>query len=187
MSWRRKGLSTTLPRKQEVWQVFFFRSQATLTGPRWGLAWQTLPRTGGVCWATSSRTGWALHSSNDLRSQGVPVHLSSVWTGNFSTGVHQAAETRRLAVEAARCEATRLLRLIRADTLKEAQLHSQTTIKVLQFLGWIINFEKSDLTPSQDFQFIGMQFNTRISQWHPCRKCELRSSQFINTGWPIRT
>ena len=51
--------------------------------------------------------------------------------------------------------------LIRADTLEEAQLHSQTTIKVLQFLGWIINFEKSDLTPSQDFQFIGMQFNTR--------------------------
>ena len=42
-------------------------------GPRWGLAWQTLPRTGGVCWATagppaSSRTGWALHSSNDLSS-----------------------------------------------------------------------------------------------------------------------
>ena len=41
------------------------------------------------------------------QQEGVPVHLSSVWTGNFSTG---AAETRRLAVEAARCEATRLLR-----------------------------------------------------------------------------
>ena len=37
--------------------------------------------------------------------------------------------------------------LMRADTPEEAQLHSQTTIKVLQFLGWIINFEKSDLTP----------------------------------------
>ena len=35
---------------------------------------------------------------------------SSVWTGDFSTGVHQAAATRRLAVKAARCEATRLLR-----------------------------------------------------------------------------
>ena len=42
--------------------------------------------------------------------QSVPVHLSSVWTGDFSTGVHQAAETRRVAVKAARCEATRLLR-----------------------------------------------------------------------------
>ena len=44
------------------------------------------------------------------QQEGVPVNLSSVWTGNFSTGVHQAAETRRLAVEAARCEATCLLR-----------------------------------------------------------------------------
>ena len=35
------------------------------------------------------------------------------------------------------------------------------TISVLQYLGWISNYEKTDLTPSQDFQFIGMQFNTR--------------------------
>ena len=61
--------------------------------------------------------------------------------------------------------------LIRADTPEQAQLHTQTTIKVLQFLGWIINFEKSDLTPSQDFQFIGMQFNTRRFTVAPCRKC----------------
>ena len=44
------------------------------------------------------------------QQEGVPVHLSSIWTGNFSTGVHQAAATHRLAVKAARCEATRLLR-----------------------------------------------------------------------------
>ena len=48
-SWRRKGPSTTIPRKQEVWQGFFvYLYQTTLTGPRCGLAWQTLPRTGGV-------------------------------------------------------------------------------------------------------------------------------------------
>ena len=44
------------------------------------------------------------------QQEGVPVHLSSVWTGDFSTRVHQAAATRRLAVKAVRCEATRLLR-----------------------------------------------------------------------------
>ena len=44
------------------------------------------------------------------QQEGVPVHLSSVWTGDFSTRVHQAAATRRVAVKAARCEATRLLR-----------------------------------------------------------------------------
>ena len=64
--------------------------------------------------------------------------------------------------------------LIRADTPEEAQLHSQTTIKVLQFLGWIINFEKSDLTPSQDFQFIGMQFNTRRFTVAPLPKMRVK-------------
>ena len=44
------------------------------------------------------------------QQEGVPVHLSSVWTGDFSTGVHQAAATGRVAVKAVRCEATRLLR-----------------------------------------------------------------------------
>ena len=44
------------------------------------------------------------------QQEGVPVHLSSIWTGDFSLGVHQAAATCRLAVKAARCEATRLLR-----------------------------------------------------------------------------
>ena len=64
--------------------------------------------------------------------------------------------------------------LIRADTPEEAQLHSQTTIKVLQFLGWIINFEKSDLTQSQDFQFIGMQFNTRRFTVAPLLKMRIK-------------
>ena len=44
------------------------------------------------------------------QQEGVPVHLSSVWTGDFPVRVHQAAETRRLAVKAARYEATRILR-----------------------------------------------------------------------------
>ena len=43
------------------------------------------------------------------QQEGVRVHLSSIWTGDFSTGVHQAAATGRL-VKAARCEATHLLR-----------------------------------------------------------------------------
>ena len=64
--------------------------------------------------------------------------------------------------------------LIRADTPEEAQLHSQTIIKVLQFLGWIINFKKSDLTPSQDFQFIGMQFNTRRFTVAPLPKMRIK-------------
>ena len=72
--------------------------------------------------------------------------------------------------------------LIRADTPEEAQLHAQTTIKVLQFLGWIINFEKSDLTPSQDFQFIGMQFNTRRFTVAPLPKMQVKV-QSVHQHW----
>ena len=72
--------------------------------------------------------------------------------------------------------------LIRADTLEQAQLHAQTTIKVLQFLGWIINFEKSDLTPSQDFQFIWMQFNTRRFTVAPLPKMRVKV-QSVHQHW----
>ena len=72
--------------------------------------------------------------------------------------------------------------LIRADTPEQAQLHAQTTIRVLQFLGWIINYEKSDLTPSQDFQFIGMQFNTRQFTVAPLLKMRLKV-QSVQQHW----
>ena len=72
--------------------------------------------------------------------------------------------------------------LIRADTLEQAKLHAQTTIRVLQFLGWIINYEKSDPTPSQDFQFIGMQFNTRQFTVAPLPKMCLKV-QSIHQHW----
>ena len=72
--------------------------------------------------------------------------------------------------------------LIRADTPGQAQLHAQTTIKVLQFLGWIINFKKSDLTPSQDFQFIGMQFNTRRFTVAPLPKMRVKV-QSVHQHW----
>ena len=64
--------------------------------------------------------------------------------------------------------------LIRADTPEQAKLHAQTTISVLQFLGWIVNYEMSDLTPSQDFQFIGMQFNKRQFTVAPLPKMRLK-------------
>ena len=72
--------------------------------------------------------------------------------------------------------------LIRADTPEQAQLHAQTTVRVLQFLGWIINYEKSDLTPSQDFQFIGMQFNTRRFTVAPLPKMRLKV-QSVHQHW----
>ena len=64
--------------------------------------------------------------------------------------------------------------LIHANTPEQAQLHAQMTISLLQYRGWIINYEKSDLTPSQDFQFIGMQFNTQQFTVAPLPKMLLK-------------
>ena len=61
--------------------------------------------------------------------------------------------------------------LIRADTPEQAQLHAQTTIRVLQFLGWIINFEKSDLTQVKTSSSSGCSSTLDVSQWRPYRKC----------------
>ena len=72
--------------------------------------------------------------------------------------------------------------LIRADTPEQTKLLAQTTISVLQFLGWIINYEKSDLTPSQDFQFIGMQFNSRQFTVVPLPKLRLKV-QSVHQHW----
>ena len=48
--------------------------------------------------------------------------------------------------------------LIRASSPAQAQLHANLVIRVLQRLGCIINFDKSE--PSQTFDFSGMQFGT---------------------------
>ena len=42
-----------------------------------------------------------------------------------------------------------------------ASYHAQLVIRVLHHLGWMIHFQKSELTPAQDFQFIGMQLRTQ--------------------------
>jgi hypothetical protein len=40
-------------------------------------------------------------------------------------------------------------------------------IKNVKLAGWIMNEEKSDLTPSQDFIFIGIRFCTRVGLMFP--------------------
>ena len=41
----------------------------------------------------------------------------------------------------------------------QARTHANLILRVLQHLGWVINFSKSDLSSSQQFNFIGMQFS----------------------------
>ena len=56
------------------------------------------------------------------------------------------------------------------------------TIRLLQYLGWIISLEKSDLTPSHDFQFIGMQFTPQQFTMAPLPHMRLRV-QSVHQHW----
>ena len=103
----------------------------------------------------------------------VPVHWSPLWVSDFSTRVHQAAA------------AGRQQQVVKLHVYLDDH---QTTISVLQFLGWIINYEKSNLVPSRDFSSpSGCSSTLDNSQWRPYRRCVARSSPFISTGLPTRT
>ena len=70
--------------------------------------------------------------------------------------------------------------LIRTLSPAQAQLHANLVIRVLQHLGWIINFDKSELQPSQTFDFIGMQFDTCTHTMVPLPKMRVKVSNTLN-------
>ena len=60
--------------------------------------------------------------------------------------------------------------LIRADTPEQAQLHAQTIIRVLQFLGWIINSRSPTSLQVKTSSSSGCSSTLDVSQWRPYRK-----------------
>lgn len=50
--------------------------------------------------------------------------------------------------------------LVRGPSQSQAVEKARSVVSCLRFLGWVINEEKSSLTPSQEFTFLGMRFNT---------------------------
>ena len=51
--------------------------------------------------------------------------------------------------------------LLRAPYQKTCRQHTQTLLALcpVRDLGWVVNLKKSELTPQQDFNFVGYQFN----------------------------
>ncbi|XP_041446204.1 uncharacterized protein adgrg1.L isoform X2 [Xenopus laevis] len=54
--------------------------------------------------------------------------------------------------------------LIKADSQSILGEHVNLTVQVLQSLGWIINWEKSNLRPSTKIKFLGMILDTEIGK-----------------------
>ena len=51
--------------------------------------------------------------------------------------------------------------LVRARSHQACFQHTQELVKMCQQLGWLVNLEKSELKPKQDFDFVGYQFDLR--------------------------
>ena len=49
--------------------------------------------------------------------------------------------------------------LVRAPDQETCQLHTQTLLALCHELGWVVNREKSELTPQQVFNFVGYRFD----------------------------
>ena len=60
--------------------------------------------------------------------------------------------------------------LIRAQSQEEAQVITQTVVDLTQFLGWIINQERSELKPTRVFSFVGYKYHLDSALVKPTRE-----------------
>ena len=116
------------------------------------------------------------------QQESLPVHLSSLQFGHFTSGVHKATETSRSAVKKARCQAARLLRWLtdpcrysRTDPSACPDDHQFAPVSRLDYqLREVRPHSKSGLPVHRD----AVQHSTVHSG------CVSKSSLFTNTGWP---
>ena len=73
--------------------------------------------------------------------------------------------------------------LMRSKTKPQCQENTHRLIHLVQSLGWIINFEKSDLIPTQEVEFLGgYKFDLRVGLVFPTQKkmdCLLEKTVFM--------
>ena len=60
--------------------------------------------------------------------------------------------------------------LMKAKTQQQCQENTHRLSHLVQSLGWIINFEKSDLIPTQEIEFWGYKFDLRVGLVFPTQK-----------------
>ena len=75
----------------------------------------------------------------------VSVHFPSLWTSHGPSGLYN--DCKKGEADGPYLDDW----LIRAQSQEEAQINTQTVVDLTRSLGWIINQEKSELTPTQVF------------------------------------
>ena len=69
--------------------------------------------------------------------------------------------------------------LIRSQSQEEAQVNTQAVVDLTQSLGWIINQEKSELTPTQVFSFVGYEYHLDSALVKPTQERWLKLQDLI--------
>ena len=69
--------------------------------------------------------------------------------------------------------------LIRSQSQEEAQVNTQAVVDLTQFLGWIINQEKSELKPTQVFSFVGYEYHLDSALVKPTQERWLKLQDLI--------
>ena len=59
---------------------------------------------------------------------------------------------------------------VRASTYQSCQDHTNIVLHTLRTLGWCVNYRKSELLPRQEFDFLGMRFDTIAGTVAPAPK-----------------
>lgn len=113
--------------------------------------------------------GCILHSSGVDQSPKIPEHnvgvcLPSFWPSQCSQGVHQNYETcyRHVAQNGSKINSLYLDDiLIMAESKQLATQHAQLVASTLENLGFVVNYEKSVLTPSLQMEFLGFLVDSK--------------------------
>ena len=69
--------------------------------------------------------------------------------------------------------------LIRSQSRDEALVNTQAVVDLTQFLGWIINQQKSELNPTQVFSFVGYECHLDSALVKPTQERWLKLQDFI--------
>ncbi|CAK1599031.1 unnamed protein product [Parnassius mnemosyne] len=81
--------------------------------------------------------------------------------------------------------------LLASQSMQQLQEDISLTIKIMQLLGWTINFEKSVLTPTQCLEFLGITWDTKLNAMSLSeKKClTLRNAlqqQLLKRKWSLK-
>ena len=69
--------------------------------------------------------------------------------------------------------------LIRGQSSEESSLNTKTVVNLTKSLGWIINQDKSELTPSQVFSFVGYKYHLNVALVKPPQERLLKLQALI--------